>query len=72
MARNIRPAIAAVEALNAHLRAWIIDAPNMTDTLASAYENSLLYGEHTWGGSLIWITRRVRNAVNFGASDVSP
>ena len=65
IARNIRPAITASEALNTHLRAWHVNAPNITDAVAAAYENSLLYGEHTWGGSLIWITRRVRNAVDF-------
>jgi len=49
LARNVRPAIAALESLGALLAAWGVAAPDTRDTVAAAYERSLLYGEHTWG-----------------------
>jgi alpha-mannosidase len=57
LARNIRPAIAATESLNTVLGAWGVPAPDISDTLARAYEQSLLYGEHTWGGAQYWVTQ---------------
>jgi len=57
LARTTRPAIAAAEAIDTHLRAWGVAAPDAAATIASAYDQSLLYGEHTWGGALSWITR---------------
>lgn len=45
---NIRPRIGSLEALGTLLTAWGAPAPARPD-LASAYEQSLLYGEHTWG-----------------------
>jgi len=56
MARVVRPAMATLEALNTELRAWGIDEPAATEAIAKSYEHSLLYGEHTWGGALYWIT----------------
>ncbi len=56
IARNLRPAIAACESLDTHLRAWGVNLPESRPSIAAAYENSLLYGEHTWGGALYWIT----------------
>ncbi len=56
IARNIRPAIAACESLDTHLRHWGLSVPDARPAIASAYEHSLLYGEHTWGGALYWIT----------------
>ena len=32
------------------------------DLIAQAYEQSLLYGEHTWGGALYWVTKYGRGA----------
>ncbi len=56
IARNIRPAIAACESLDTHLRTWGVDMPDARPAIAKAFEHSLLYGEHTWGGALYWIT----------------
>ena len=55
IARNLRPAIATAQCLNTELRAWGVPVPDAANTFTSAYENSLLYGEHTWGGSFTWI-----------------
>jgi hypothetical protein len=50
-ARNIRPLMPVVEALNTQLRAWGIAVPDSSPEIAKAYEQSLLYSEHTWGGA---------------------
>ena len=57
LARNIRPALAIAESLNTLLGAWGVPAPDIADTLIKAREQSLLYGEHTWGGALYWVTQ---------------
>ncbi len=49
IARNIRPLEPALESLDTHLRAWGLTPAPLAQLLAEAYENSLLYGEHTWG-----------------------
>jgi len=49
LARNTRPAIGALESLQTLLGAWGVAAPPVRDTVAAAYERSLMYGEHTWG-----------------------
>lgn len=46
--RNARPRIGALEALNTMLAAWI-GQEDASPAIAQAYEQSLLYGEHTWG-----------------------
>jgi hypothetical protein len=56
LARNLRPAIATAESLNTMLGVWGVKAPDIAGTVAKAYEQSLLYGEHTWGGAQSWIT----------------
>ncbi len=55
LARNVRPAIATAETLGSHLAAWGVRVGDRAPWLAEAYENSLLYGEHTWGGAYWWI-----------------
>jgi hypothetical protein len=62
LARNTRPLIAATEALNTQLRGWGLPVPDDAPAIAEAYEQSLLYGEHTWGGSIGWIG----NKLSFG------
>ena len=55
LARRTRPLLAATEALNTELRLWGVPVPDASATVAAAYEQSLLYGEHTWGGSIGWL-----------------
>lgn len=57
LARTARPAIAAGEALHPLLTLWRVPVPDARARTAEAYEQSLLYGEHTWGGAQYWITR---------------
>ncbi|MBI5819993.1 MAG: hypothetical protein HZA88_13495 [Verrucomicrobia bacterium] len=54
-ARWTRSGLAQTEALNTQLRAWGVGVTDAAPTVAAAYEQSLLYGEHTWGGSIGWI-----------------
>lgn len=59
IARNLRPAIDCVESLATLLQIWGV-ATSETDCarlVADAREKSLLYGEHTWGGALSWVTK---------------
>ena len=56
LARNVRPSIGSAEALDTLLRVWGASSQGSSDAIARAYEQSLLYGEHTWGGALYWVT----------------
>ncbi|NLR59280.1 hypothetical protein HGH93_14280 [Chitinophaga polysaccharea] len=49
IARNIRPLESALDALNTQMNSWGIPTASVAGKLAKAYEQSLLYGEHTWG-----------------------
>lgn len=49
LARNVRPLLPALEALDTHLRLAGVKTPDLAAPLADAYEHTLLYGEHTWG-----------------------
>jgi alpha-mannosidase len=55
IARTVRPQIAIAEFLSTLLPVWGVSVPGATEVVANAYENSLLYGEHTWGGAYWWI-----------------
>jgi len=68
LARNVRPQIAAAEALQTNLRLWGVQLPDAAPALAGAYEKSLLYGEHTWGGAQYWITQYGKGT-KFGYGD---
>lgn len=57
LARNIRPAIAIAESLNTQEKLWGLKPAEVAPVIARAYEQSLLYGEHTWGGALYWVTK---------------
>ena len=65
LARNTRPLIAATEALNTQLRGWGLIVPDDAPAIADAYEQSLLYGEHTWGGSIGWIGNKLSYGEEF-------
>ncbi len=57
LARTTRPALGAAESLQTLLGAWGVKTPEAAPLIAKACEQSLLYGEHTWGGALYWVTR---------------
>jgi hypothetical protein len=48
-ARNVHPLIPAVEVLHHHLRQWGVPVEEHDEQVAKAFEQSLLYSEHTWG-----------------------
>ena len=60
-ARRAHVDLPTAESLNTMLEAWGIGAAWSRDTrrpwetIAQGYEQSLLYGEHTWGASFGWI-----------------
>lgn len=49
LAQNIRPQIGGLDQLNTLERIWGIYRPDISKTIAQAYEQSLLFSEHTWG-----------------------
>ena len=55
MIRTLRPALSATEILESHLRLWGNKRPDITADLFTAHEQSMMYGEHTWGGSFGFI-----------------
>ncbi|MBP7051431.1 MAG: hypothetical protein KBE65_10490 [Phycisphaerae bacterium] len=59
IARGIRPDIGSVESLATLLHIWgaSVSAADCARLVADAREKSLLYGEHTWGGALSWVTK---------------
>ena len=48
-AHTVRPLQPAVEALDTQLRAWGLTTGDLAPALAEAYEQSVLYSEHTFG-----------------------
>jgi hypothetical protein len=49
IARNIHPLESALDGLHTQMKSWGIVVAPIAAKLAKAYEQSLLYGEHTWG-----------------------
>ena len=49
--RNIQPLISASEVLNTQLSHWGMTPANASADIFKAYEQCLLYAEHTWGGA---------------------
>jgi len=49
IARNIRPLESALDMLNTQMNIWGVPTSFLPEKLAKAYEQSLLYAEHTWG-----------------------
>jgi hypothetical protein len=58
-ARDTRPLEPALETLDTQLRGWGIATTDLAAPLAKAYEQSLLYGEHTWGMNAEFGPRRL-------------
>jgi hypothetical protein len=48
-AQNIRPIIGNLDELTTLEKCWGIFRPDISVTIAKAYEQSLLFSEHTWG-----------------------
>lgn len=66
LARRLRPTLAATEALQTLLPTWGVTSSTRPGArLDAAWEGSLLYGEHTWGGGLYWVRR-------YSAADAYP
>ena len=49
LAQHIRPAIGGLDELSTLESIWGMYRPDLRKTIAEAYEQSLLYSEHTWG-----------------------
>ena len=49
MALQVRPSIGGLDELTSQEKIWGIFRPDIQKTIADAYEQSLLYSEHTWG-----------------------
>lgn len=49
LAQHIRPEIGGLDELSTLESIWGIYHPDLRQTIAEAYEQSLLYSEHTWG-----------------------
>lgn len=57
--REARANVAAGETLRTQTRAWGLDTTDVRETVRRIYADSLLFGEHTWGGSLAWLDFRL-------------
>ena len=60
LARQTRPAMTTLDVLQTSL------GKSPLPDLRAAYEQSLLYGEHTWGGALYWVTKYSGGDVKWG------
>ena len=49
LAHTTRPRIAALESLDTLLGIWGVPRSSAANVVRDAYENTLLFGEHTWG-----------------------
>ena len=49
LARRVRPLIPALETLHTQEKNWGIMTYEIDKDLAYIYDQSLMYGEHTWG-----------------------
>jgi alpha-mannosidase len=68
LARLTRPELSTAESLQTMLRVWGVVERWPTQAVDHAFEQSLLYGEHTWGGGQYWI-RRYDDADGFPYGD---
>lgn len=58
-ARNLRPLEPALQSFDTQLRNWGLRPGDLRDSLSKAYEQSLLYSEHTWGMNAEYGPRRL-------------
>lgn len=62
-ARIVRPQIGSLETLGALSKAWGIEgAASVDDAVATGYEKSLMFGEHTWGYNMMVLPVRYGKA----------
>jgi hypothetical protein len=54
LVRNTRPLLSTLGLLDTELKTWNLATPDVAPTLAEAYENTTLYGEHTFGAMCPW------------------
>ncbi|MBN8854522.1 MAG: hypothetical protein J0H07_21850 [Sphingobacteriales bacterium] len=57
LSRQTLPDLSIAEDLQTLLNTWRLPQKSISEPLADAYENSILYYEHTWGGSMYWISK---------------
>ncbi|MDR2704324.1 MAG: hypothetical protein LBC02_00955, partial [Planctomycetaceae bacterium] len=68
IARRVHEQLASTEILGTLYKTATNNRGNFPtpQQLANAYEQSLLYGEHTWGGALAWIVKYGKETLPFG------
>jgi len=65
LAHKTRAELIAAGSLGTHLRAWGLQPSDISAQLFTAYERSVMYGEHTWGGSKNLLGRNAYADTNF-------
>ena len=65
-ARQNLPSLFMAEAVHSLLNLWKQPQPDISKPLAEAYENSILFYEHTWGGAMYWLTKYLPPKDNLG------
>ena len=65
LAHKTRTELIAAGSLDTHLRAWGLSPSDIGGPLFTAYERSMMYGEHTWGGSKNLLGRNAYADTNF-------
>lgn len=51
LARRVRKQLTSLEVLDFQMKLWGLVRPDINAELFNAHERSLMFGEHTWGGS---------------------
>ena len=66
LTRKAVPDLYTAEALDTLLDSCNVDTEDITGNIASGYENSILYYEHTWGGAIDWVCKYIPAKDNIG------
>ncbi len=69
LTRQAVPDLFAAESLHTLLGNWKVPTPDPSQAIADAYEDSVLYDEHTWGGAMYWIAKYLPQKNNIGQCD---